>query len=107
MSAYFRITELTAPATVLRQGNLLDIHLGDFIYPEEVQTISCTNTVGYWDDNTCERFTWAPGDIATVVVSVVETSLVEAPVIETLVEEAPAEGVVPSDVETGSKSSKA
>lgn len=55
-----RIKEITGPATVLRQGYLLGIELGDFIYPEEVATISSITPIVYWDDNTGEHFTWEP-----------------------------------------------
>jgi hypothetical protein len=87
--SYFRIKEITSPATVLRQGNLLNIHLGDFIYPDEVATIVCDKVIVYWDDRTGEHFTWAPGDTTAPVV---ETP-VEAPTgvtVETSTEVAPA-----------------
>ena len=63
MATYYRIKEITGPtgiATVLRQGNLLSIDLGDFIYPDEVETIACEYAVIYFDDNTGEHFTWEP-----------------------------------------------
>lgn len=60
MAQYFRIKEITGPATVLRQGTPLNIFLGDFIYPDEVDTIVSDTPIVYWDDNTSEHFTWAP-----------------------------------------------
>lgn len=86
MPAYFRIKEITAPATIVRQGiNVQDIHLGDFIYPEEIDTIVCVNEIVYWDDSTGEHFTWTPGETpATVVVPKVPAkSVTPAPVVET------------------------
>jgi hypothetical protein len=105
MAAYFRIKELTAPATVLRQGNLLGIDLGDFIYPEEVPTIVCTEAIVYWDDNTCEHFTWTPGEVTKPTTASVPNNVVVP--VTPLVEEVPLEGVVPSDVETGSEDTQA
>ncbi len=58
MANYYRIKEITGPATVLRQGNLLNIELGDFIYPNEVDTIVSATPIVYFDDNTGEHFTW-------------------------------------------------
>lgn len=104
MAQYFRIKEISAPATVLRQGNLLGIDLGDFIYPDEVDTIVCVNAIIYWDDNTGEHFTWTPGDTVPVPATEVVVPSVE-PV--SILEATPAEGVVPSTLETGSKNSKA
>ena len=87
MATYFRIKEITAPATVLRHGiNVTSIDLGDFIYPDEVDTIVCTNAIVYWDDNTGEHFTWTPEDVAPVSDNVVvpkPQKVVSAPVKET------------------------
>ena len=83
MATYFRIKEITAPATVLRQGiNVTSIDLGDFIYPDEVDTIVCTNAIVYWDDNTGEHFTWTPGTKA-VTPAPKSQKVVSAPVEET------------------------
>lgn len=101
MAQYFRIKEISAPATVLRQGNLLSIELGDFIYPDEVDTLVCTSTVVYWDDNTGEHFTkeaaTAPVPVKTKVAPVAPAP---APVEETA-------EVVPAPLETGSEDTKA
>ena len=59
--SYFRIKEITSPATVLRQGSPLGIELGDFIYTDEVETIVSETPIVYWDDRTGEHFTWTPG----------------------------------------------
>ena len=105
MAQYFRIKEITAPATVLRQGNLLNIELGDFIYPDEVSTLVCANTVVYWNDNTGEHYTIEPGVVAVApaapVPQVPETP--ETP--ET--PEVPAKVVVPAPLESGSEDTKA
>lgn len=101
--SYFRIKEITAPATVLRQGNLLGIDLGDFIYPEEVETLECSAIVVYWDDRTGEHFTWTPGDTPQPVVK--ETPA-PTPTPEPVVTKTPAE-VVPAPLETASEDTKA
>lgn len=93
--SYFRIKEITRPATVLRQGNLLNIHLGDFIYPDEVDTIVCDTAIVYWDDRTGEHFTWTPGEVAA-----------PAPKAAPISKPALAE-VVPAPLETGSEDTKA
>lgn len=67
MATYFRIKEITGPATVLRQGNVLSIELGNFIYPEEVDTIVSATPIVYFDDNTGEHFEWTPGAKAAPV----------------------------------------
>ena len=100
MATYFRIKEITAPATVLRQGNLLGIDLGDFIYPEEVDTLVCTITVVYWDDSTGEHFVCEPKNAPVVKAAKVVAAAVVAPV------ETPAE-VVPAPLEAGSEDTKA
>lgn len=99
--SYFRIKEITRPATVLRQGNLLNIHLGDFIYPDEVDTIVCDTAIVYWDDRTGEHFTWTPGEVAepTPKTASVPTNVV--------IPEPTSTEVVPAPLETGSEDTKA
>lgn len=76
MPNYFRIKEITSPATVLRNGgHVLDIHLGDFIYPDEVATIVCNSPVIYWDDTTGETFTWTPASNTPKAATVVAKTL--------------------------------
>lgn len=102
MAQYFRIKEITSPATILRQGNLLNIELGHFIYPEEVETIVCSSPVVYWDDNTGEHFTVESKGVPaapSITVPPVETA-------PEMVEESTQE-VVPAPLETGSEASKA
>ena len=89
MATYFRIKEITAPATVLRQSNLLMLELGDFIYPEEIDTIACDANITYWDDRTGEQFTWTP---SAKTLSVPKQAPVQ---------------VVPAPLETGSENTKA
>jgi hypothetical protein len=98
--SYFRIKETTSPVTVLRQGSLLGIDIGDFIYPEELETLVCSASVTYYNDRTGEHFTWTPGDTAPVSSNAVVTPAVETPVVETT------EEVASSDAETGSKNTK-
>ena len=105
MAQYFRIKEITSPATVLRQGNLLNIELGNFIYPDEVDTIVSETDIVYWNDNTGETFTWTP---TTKPVS--KTTKAAAPVAPHVaaVVEAPAETVVvPAPLATGSEDTQA
>ena len=88
MAQYFRIKEITGPATVLRQGNLTPIELGNFIYPEEVDTIVSATSIVYFDDNTGEHFTWSPGAKAAPVKAVAPVApasaeIPEAPGLET------------------------
>ena len=91
MATYFRIKEITAPATVLRQGNLLSLDLGDFIYPEEVDTLVCINTVIYWDDNTGECFECTPKNTSVTTPTIIE----------------PSAEVVPAPLKAGSEDTKA
>ena len=100
MAQYFRIKEISAPATVLRQGNLLNIELGDFIYPDEVSTLVCANAVVYWNDNTGEHYTIEPG---VVVVAPPTTPPPQVPQVP----EVPAKVVVPAPLESGSEDTKA
>jgi hypothetical protein len=60
MANYYRIKEITGFATVVRQGSLLSLDLGDFFYPEELDTLAGDGAVVYFDDNTGEHFTWEP-----------------------------------------------
>lgn len=87
MAQYFRIKEITGPATILRQGNLLGIELGDFIYPEEVESIASATPIVYWDDNTSEHFTWTPAAPKAAKPAAKAPEIVEAPA---KTEEAPA-----------------
>ena len=82
MAQYFRIKEITGPATVLRQGNLLSIELGDFIYPDEVDTIASATTIVYWDDNTGEHFTWEASTPKAATAPKVAVKQPEAPAAE-------------------------
>ena len=85
MATYYRVTTLAAAATVLRQGiNVTGIDVGDFIYPEEIETIVCTGPVGYWDDNTCEHFVWTPGNKSAPV-----SAPAPAPKLQKIVEPTP------------------
>ena len=106
--SYFRIKEITAPATILRQGNLLGLDLGDFIYPDEIETLASSAPIVYWDDRTGEHFTWNPGTgtaapVAAIVAAIVAETPIAAPVVEATVKEV----VVPSTMETGSEDTKA
>lgn len=99
MAQYFRIKEISAPATVLRQGNPLNVFLGDFIYPEEVSTLVCANTVVYWDDNTGEHFTVEPGTVAETTPAPPAPPAAQEPVVPP----APVDEVVPAPLEAGSE----
>lgn len=101
--SYFRIKEITRPATVLRQGNLLNIHLGDFIYPDEVDTIVCDTAIVYWDDRTGEHFTWTPDEVAEPAPTP-KTASVPTNVV---IPEPTSTEVVPAPLETGSEDTKA
>ena len=105
MAQYFRIKQISGPATVLRQGNLLRIELGDFIYPDEVDTIVSETDIVYWNDNTGETFTWTPGKKQTpkAVKALAPVAPQAAPVAETPEETA----VVPAPLAAGSETSKA
>jgi hypothetical protein len=106
MAQYFRIKEISGPATVLRQGNLLNIELGHFIYPDEVDTIVSDTAIVYWNDNTGETFTWTPG---TVKVQKPNPKPVEAAPVASVVE-TPAETqaeVVPAPLAAGSEDTQA
>jgi hypothetical protein len=103
MATYFRIKEITAPATVLRQHNLLSLELGDFIYPEELDTLVCANTVVYWDEHTGESFVCEPQNAPVINVN---TNIASVPNNVVVPEQVPAE-VVPAPLETGSEDTKA
>lgn len=55
---HFRVKELQGTAYIVRAfDNKLKLEVGDFFYPEELETLEVSGVLVYWDDATGETFT--------------------------------------------------
>ena len=94
------IRETSGYNTIIREGQTIQINLGDQFTEAELATLVCDTPTTYLclTDNIIYPVGVTPAKTAPVVKAVVETPVVE--------EEAPVEGMVPSDMETGSETSE-
>ena len=54
---HFRVKELSGAATIVRRvDNKLRLEVGDFFYPEELETLVVEGSLVYWNDATGETF---------------------------------------------------
>lgn len=93
------IRETSGHNTIKRNGLTVLIGIGEQFTEDELATLVCDTPTTYL----CltDSIIYAVGNTVPVTASVPDN------VVVPVVEETPAEGVVPSDVETGSKTSKA
>jgi len=100
------IRETTGYPTVIREGQVIQLGLGDQFTEDELVSLTCEVNVTYMctDDNaiTVQEPTAVQEPVAVPVTKVTKATK-EAPVVES----APVEGVVPSTMETGSETSEA
>lgn len=88
---HFRVKEIQGTAYIVRAfDNKLKLEVGDFFYPEELETLEVSGVLVYWNDATGETFT--AGTQAAPVIATVELPI-EAPV------EAPADAPVATSAE--------
>jgi len=97
------IRETTGYPTVIRDGQVIQLGLGDQFTEDELVSLTCEVSVAYMctDDNAIT--VQEPTDVSVAKVTKVTKVVKETPVVES----APVEGVVPSTMETGSETSEA
>ena len=55
---HFRVKEIQGAAYIVRAfDNKLKLEVGDFFYPEELETLEVSGVLVYWNDSTGETFT--------------------------------------------------